>query len=385
MACSAGVTTLCLSDYQISKETGFFPDTPALVKLPGEYFDAWENLMLHLPELNKAKQLRTEVGKLPEKEFSHLTLHSEAEWRRAYVVLCFIGQSYIWGEGKEAVVTKVPKKLAVPWCHVSEHLGVKPVVCFAATILYNMTWCDPQGSWDADNIRTTASFTGTGDENWFCVMPLIIELTATPFYKAVERIYDDMHHHKDSEVQACLQLVQQSVVNIRKCLPRMCEKCKPATFFNDVLPFQAGSKDLEAFPDGLLFEGVDPKPRRYHGASAAQTSIIHVIDLFLGIVHTGREKDFLEEMRLYMPEKHAGFLKRLEEMPSVREYCITSKNPDLFASYNSAVDEFAKFRTDHVILVTRYVIQQQQDTKETPVFMRFLKKVRDETNNFIIS
>lgn len=91
------MTTLHFSDYQISPETGFLPPSPPLGRLPGDYFAPWEDLISRLPELNKLKQLRIEVDKLPERDFSHLTLQSEEEWRRAYVLLTFIGQSYIWG------------------------------------------------------------------------------------------------------------------------------------------------------------------------------------------------------------------------------------------------------------------------------------------------
>ena len=139
----AASTSLCLSDYQISRETGFLPATPPLERLQGDYFAPWEDLVSHLPELNRTKQLRAEVGKLPERDFNHLTLQSEEEWRRAYVLLTLVAQSYIWGEGQEGLVDMVPRKLAVPWCTVSDHLHMKPVVCYATTVLYNFTLKDP--------------------------------------------------------------------------------------------------------------------------------------------------------------------------------------------------------------------------------------------------
>ena len=56
----------------------------------------------------------------------------------------------------------------------------------------------------------------------------------------------------------------------------MYEQCDPKVFFVKIRPFLAGSKGLQAFPAGLLYEGVDPEPMQYHGASAAQSSSVHV-------------------------------------------------------------------------------------------------------------
>lgn len=384
----ANSCSLHLSDYQISLETGYLPARPPLTRLPGEYFAEWEDLISLLPELNRTKQLRTAVHKLPERDFSHLTLKSEEEWKRAYVLLTFIGQSYIWGEGEKGLVDRVPKVIAKPWYAVSDHLCVKPVVCYATTVLYNFSLKDRAGLWAGENFTITNTFTGTDDETWFYIVPLLVEMAAVPALGAIERVFEDMRCCRNADVRTCLRVVQESLERMRKEFARMYEKCKPITFYTDIRPFQAGSKGLEVLPDGIIFEGVDSKPRRYSGASAAQSSIVHTFDIFLGAVHSGSERDFLEAMRSHMPKKHADFLEKLGEMPSVRTYCVDSKSSDLVASYNSAVEEFARFRSEHMIMVTRYIVNQQPHSVNPSLdakgsggtdFMRFLKKVRDET------
>ena len=386
-------TDIRLSDYEISPETGFLPATPPLKRLPGEYFAAWENLMLHLPELNKAKQLRNEVGKLPEKEFSHLTLHSEAEWRRAYVMLCFIGQSYIWGEGQKGLVNKIPKKIAIPWCHVSSHLHLNPVGCYASTVMYNFYLQNPQGPWNMKNFRTASSFTGTEDEENFYVSFLLTELAAAPAIKAIAQVFDDMARKRDAAVLSCLQTIKQSLREIRDEVKKMVDKCEPVVFYRDIRPFQAGSKGLDAFPDGIVYEGVDTKPQQYRGANGGQGSIIYAIDIALGTKHHGDGKEFITEMRSYMPNKHKEFLERLMEMPPLREYCRKSGNSSLISGFNDTIEELAKFRTDHVILVTRYIVNQKQHSINPTLsakgsggtdFMQLLKKIRNETLKFTI-
>ena len=93
-------------------------------------------------------------------------------------------------------------------------------------------------------------------------------------------------------------------------------------------------------------------------------------------------------MRHYMPAKHRDFLEALTHQPSVREYIKQCKDRDLIAGYNGAVEALAHFRSEHVILVTRYIVLQKKhsvnaslDTRGaggTP-FMSFLKQVRDDT------
>ena len=84
-----------LSEYGISEEIGFLPPFMPSQRLP-EYFNPWEKIIDDLPELICNKQIRGEVEALPKLEVSDKTLHTEADWWRAYVVATFIGQAYVW-------------------------------------------------------------------------------------------------------------------------------------------------------------------------------------------------------------------------------------------------------------------------------------------------
>ena len=388
-----GTQTLRLSDFAISPRTGFMPSTPPLAKLPGEYFAPWEDLVSNLPKLNKTKLSRAKIDRLPERDFNKFTLKSEEEWWRAYVVLCFLGQSYIWVEGQEGLVDTIPRKIAVPWCHVSEHIHMKPVASFATTVVYNYHLRDPQGPWTGENINITSTFTGSDDEVWFYLVPILVEIAGMPVLGAIERIFDDMLCHGHDGVRRSLHVIQESIKDMETAINRMYEKCEPVVFYTEIRPYQAGSKGLDAFPNGIVYEGVDTQPRQYHGASAGQNPLIHTLDVFLGAKHTGTEDEFLETMRLYMPKHHRDFLSVLKRMPSVRDYCKDSGNADLIASYNATVEQFVHFRSNHVVMVTRYIVNQLShstnptlDTKGSggTDFMLFLKKVRDETRELLI-
>jgi indoleamine 2,3-dioxygenase len=83
-----------IHDYQISPESGFLPAEPPLSRLPDPYYDPWEDITANLRSLIVGKEIRLAVDDLP--ILSTSRLRTEAEWRRAYVVLGFISNSYIW-------------------------------------------------------------------------------------------------------------------------------------------------------------------------------------------------------------------------------------------------------------------------------------------------
>lgn len=379
--------SLILADFGISEETGFVSAIPPLNVLP-VYFAEWEALMNKLPSLIESKCIRREILALTSLEFTCRTLTSEAEWWRALVVLTFLSHAYQWGEGESGVPKEIPRILAVPWWHVAEHLQVPPVLSYALTVLYNWSLKDPSGPMVAENLYATNTFTGTEDESWFYVVPLLVEQSAVPGLKAIGRVYSAMECRDSDAVKHCLVEVGSSLRSMLVALNRMYERCRPQTFYTRVRPFQAGSKGLECFPEGLIYEGVDDVPKKFSGASAAQSAVVHVFDIFLGAKHHGDDDNFLKDMRHNMPMKHRKFLAELLERPRIRDYVKGANSEELTQSYNGAIQALARFRSEHVVLVTRYIVMQKQHSLNASLenkgtggtdFMVFLKNVRDDT------
>ncbi len=354
---------LKLCDFDISKTTGFVATAPPLVKLPGEYFSQWEDVCAAIPHLVKQRQLRANIEALPDRKFSEETLQSEEEWRRAYVLLTFLSQSYIWAEGEARVVDTLPKKLAVPWCTVSEHVTLKPVATYASVVLYNYRLCDPNGGLTADNLVAISNFTGTEDESWFYMVHMLVELAAVPGLNAIERVFQAMKSGQNSVLVDQLQIIEKSIYSMRETLKGMYKKCKPSVFYVNVRPFLAGTQGISLFPNGLVYEGVDCEPRRYCGGSAAQTTSIPSFDTLLGIKHLESEDSpsFMEKMREYQPKQHRNFLVAIEnQQPSLRDYITESQNPELIKQYNRILDALIEFRKGHMKLISVFVIMQSE-------------------------
>ncbi len=83
-----------LEDYQVSATHGFLTPEPPLDTLP-EYYEEWENIGSKLYTLRIEKQLAGKLTNL--RTLSTKNLVHEPEWRRAYVLLGFITNAYIWG------------------------------------------------------------------------------------------------------------------------------------------------------------------------------------------------------------------------------------------------------------------------------------------------
>lgn len=83
-----------LDDYCLSAVSGFLPERPPVERLPNPYYDPWEDICCDLPLLITSERLKDKLESLP--LLSTALLNTKEEWRRAYVVLSFLSQGYIW-------------------------------------------------------------------------------------------------------------------------------------------------------------------------------------------------------------------------------------------------------------------------------------------------
>ena len=370
--------------YNISADTGFLFRCP--VRKLSPYYEPWERLCDDLPQLLRNKELRHEVERLPLLEVDDARLPTEAHWQRTYTLLCYITQVYVWMEGEPGLPSSIPKNLAVPFCSVATRLDMPPILTYLSAILCNWDRRDEHAGYTEGNIYTTVSFTGAVDEDWFCTIHRLTEIAAAP---ALNAIATNLHRPLEAGwVSSCLDEISKSLMQMKATVQRMFEKCDPAFFYHQMRPYMAGTMGIDAIPDGIVYEGVDEKPRKYSGASGAQSSTIPTFNTFLGVQVSGESSYFLDLQRKHMPPPHRHFLEVLAKQPSVREFIQQSGDRKLVSSYNAALNSLVQFRNQHVIMVTRYVVNQKStksnqtlESKGTggSTFMVLLKEVRDAT------
>ena len=328
---------------------GFLPDEEPLLRLP-DCYSIWEETLDKLKKLMDTKELRKHVAQWPFLQPKASSLPSERHWQRAYLVLTFVGQAYIWIEGSTRP-SSLPQVLAKPWYEVSEHLGLPPVTCYAAVVLYNWRVINPELGVIPDNLKILHTYTGTEDEEWFYLVSMFCELAAAPGIAAAVEAFSAVEQNNSPKLLACLTRVASSIKEITETANRMYERKKcspderkltPDVFYNEVRPYQSGYDDPEKFPSGIVFEGVQVEPLRNGGASAAQSSTIPVFDILLGVSITKVDvKAILLEQRKHMPAPHREFLSCLAKKPNiVNSYIASCGDVELTKCYEQCVQNF---------------------------------------------
>lgn len=278
----------------------------------------------------------------------------------------------------------LPVCIARPWHAVSQHLGLKPIITYAAVELYNYKLLDPEGPYDLSNLSVMHTFTGN-DEAWFYLISVAVEAVGATALKAIINAMEAVNAENCADLAKNLDIIATVIDKCTEILARMFEKNDPHIFYHRVRQYVAGWENSSELPSGLFYEGVGPEYdtssdpadqlpspfistdiastdtegsyRKYAGASAGQSSLFHCLDIALGVEHrptlptsssgdspstnmptscsagfgnAGRSVNHIHQMRRYMPGEHRDFIYALSRGPSIRKYIsnLNAVHPD---------------------------------------------------------
>jgi indoleamine 2,3-dioxygenase len=375
-----------IADYGITEEFGYLPSyDPALSLSPGN--EEWDQFGKDLPKLLMGTNFRQRVKNLP--QFNIGKLNGEAEIQRAMLVLSYIGQAYQWSENEAATV--MPAVLAKPWYEVGQLVGRPPILSYQSYASDNWRRFDKSGPIECGNIGLLQCFLGGQDEEWFILIHIEIEKKAGKALKAIEQAQEAVLSGDVEKVEAALIKLRTALTAMYEVLGRMPERCDPYIYFHRVRPYIFGWRNNPSLPDGVVYEGVDQYKgvgQKFRGETGAQSAIIPAMDGVLGIEHEKDElREYLMEMRTYMPPAHVAFIQAVEAGPSVRNFVTSTKKNSLTELFNDCVELVANFRAMHLEYAGTYIHAQAQATPGNPSavgtggtpFMVYLRKHRDET------
>ena len=381
------MTACDLATFGLSEARGFLPHTDPLLSLPAQ-FAAWEHVAQRLPKYLAGLSLRKAVNNLP--PFPVDALKTDAEIRRAMVILSFIGHAYVFGE--KPTVDRIPEVLARPWFEVAQKLGRPPVLSYESYALDNWQRIDPNGPIAMGNVALAQNFLAGIDEEWFVIVHVDIEARAAQALNGIAKGRRAVEAGNIDGLIAALKEMACALDGMYASLCAMVLHCDPFVYFHRVRPYIHGWKNNPSLPNGLIYEGVleyGGIGQFFRGETGAQSSIIPSLDAFLGIGHVEDIlKTYLMEMRSYMPPKHRQFLEAVEAGPSTRDFVAThATNAPLQKIYNECVDWVEKFRTKHLEYAVSYIAKQAQTDPSNPSqvgtggtpFVQYLPKHRDET------
>ncbi|CAM1504545.1 Fc.00g021360.m01.CDS01 [Cosmosporella sp. VM-42] len=391
----------------------FLPEESPSKLLSDPYYEPWELVVQHLPSLIE-NGIRKAVEQLP--NLSTNRLQSEAEWRRAYVMLAFLTHAYVWGGEKSEEI--LPPQITVPFLDVSAHLELPPVLTYAGANLWNFS-CAGDDFSKIEDLSTLLTFTGSESESWFLLISVAMEAKAAGIIPRMMEAVDAIKTRDYGVIVSALKELRKCIEGVGLLLERMYEKCDPMEFYHHIRPFLAGSKNMEAagLPRGVFYDEGDGQGewRQLRGGSNGQSSLIQFFDIILGVDHTPTgnsaptkgELSYHEIVRDYMPGPHRRFLIHIARMGSIRELAlippVTEEQHRLRKAYTAATEALGNFRNKHIQIVTRYIIlPSRHSVKGSRVnlasssakkggeeltgtggttLVPFLKQSRDETSN----
>jgi indoleamine 2,3-dioxygenase len=380
------LTPAKIADYGITEEFGYLPaHDPAQSLSAGN--EEWDQFGKDLPKLLMGTNFRKRVQALP--KFNIDKLNGEAEIQRAMLVLSYIGQAYQWSDNQAATV--MPQVLAKPWYEVGKLVGRPPILSYQSYASDNWRRFDKAAPIECGNIGLLQCFLGGQDEEWFILIHIDIEKKAGKALKAIEEAQVAVVAQDAEKVEAALIKMRAALSAMYEVLGRMPERCDPYIYFHRVRPYIFGWRNNPSLPDGVVYEGVDEYKgvgQKFRGETGAQSAIIPAMDGVLGIEHEKDElREYLMEMRTYMPPKHVAFIQAVEAGPSVRNFVTTIKKSSLTQVFNDCIELVANFRAMHLEYAGTYIHAQAQATPGNPSavgtggtpFMIYLRKHRDET------
>jgi len=214
-----------LSSYKVDPRRGFLPAQDPLEQLP-PYFDAWEHVAAELSVLLLTGRLRPILEQWTPLDINRLK--DERQLQRAMLILCYIGNAYVWGGNQPATV--LPRGIALPWAQIAEKLGRPPISSHASLALYNWRRLDKEGPLDLDNLDTLQLFGGGIDEKWFYLTAVVIEAKGAPSLQALVEAQNAVVGNQVDNLAQNLKTIAATLTDIYTITSRIPEKCDPYIF-----------------------------------------------------------------------------------------------------------------------------------------------------------
>ena len=353
-----------------------------------------EDLACSIPKLLLTNKIRKQIDELPDSFFSHdLSKYSEEELRLLNVQFSFLAHAYVWGD---LVPSKILcKAIAKPWSNISKMLGRPPILSYASYCLDNWHKINQDEGVNLNNVALNYNFLGGIDEDWFVTIHVCIEHAANKAIQSASNIALKTETSDCDEKVLLEELtsIKEAMLEVNHIFRKMPEKCDPYIYYHRVRPYIFGWKNNPALPDGLIYESCfDEKPQLFRGETGAQSSIVPTLDALLNVVHERDElREYLDEMKSYMPPSHRELIKFIEDTSKVKQQ--VSSNKLLMELYDDCCQEISIFRSQHLRYAADYIHNQStkstlfgsggskvRGTGGTP-FMKYLKKHRDETDS----
>jgi len=380
-------------------------------------------------EATASARWRARLEKMPVLPVEPL-MSSEHFLRRAHHVLAYLLHFYVNSLPPSAPVI-IPHSISLPILSVSCKLDLPPVLTYSDNVLYNWyvsetepsegrlskgitagptaSMLDPSSAdKDAfgfyspkfptvDRVTVLQTFTSTRSEEVFYLASQRVELAGARALALMETVLDELFLSDDlafRRITSYLDSLASVVAEMQRALESLKDGCEPEVFYGEVRGWFFGEKEESPW----VWEGAEEagfeRPTKTKGPSAGQSTVIHALDIFLGLGNCVVTRDgdpsaigggevscrspgsLLRDMQAYMPERHRALLVHLSVTPrQLREAiegrvassrAMSSDDRDsesldadtqaLLDAYNASVAAVRSLRDGHIRIVAAYIV-----------------------------
>ncbi|KAG8974200.1 hypothetical protein FRC05_007776 [Tulasnella sp. 425] len=375
-------STTSAADFDVDAKTGFMPTRSLIIALPGDLGAVWERVLSAAIEGGEGLTLGEYVATQAQAE-------KNARWRKS------VDELPLSGPGPHPP-HRIPPCLAIPLVELSKELVMPPILTYADNVLYNWSLTNPAQPLAIDNIQMINTFSLTQSERHFYLTSARIELRGVEALELMKSCMDEAFIGDMISLQRIVDYLHRLstvIDDMASLLMAVRDECDPHEFYTQIRPwFNGWAPGAREW----LFEGVDEEDQakfaRLSGPSAGQSSLIHALDIFLGVDHTkpgtapssssagpsskakpGSDPTFLMKMEQYMPRHHRAFLQHLRAANQTHVRALVASNAssghigvELQAAYDDAVMALKRFRDGHIRIATLYIVSQARKNARPP-------------------
>lgn len=362
-------------EFTVGVENGFLPRHDPLAELPPK-FKELESILQRMPVtlpggkkglLYDGRLGNTVNHELPEYRAEDLINTDQRLLAALYRDYTFLASAYLlepcdihyrqdktYGLGRD----RLPANIARPLQIVADRLHARPFMEYALTYaLYNWKRNDPSKGIDYDNLSLIRKLHGGVAEHGFVLVHVAMVAHTGEQVRNTERVLAASKDRDIPELLNALKDYHKNLTEINHTMDTMWARSDPLAYL-ELRSFIMGIKDQSMFPHGVIYEGVDDKPRYYRGESGANDSIIPTCDnLFQLSFPQNPLTDILKDFRTYRPVNHNQFLESVLERSNevkVRDVCLST--PDTAMWYLANLDRVREFRARHWNFTKAYII-----------------------------
>lgn len=373
---------LNLNYFGVSPSRGFLPELDPLTSLPNEW-NFLDQFGRELPSLIEDKKILVAVKDLPLPTEKMLESLSQSELSRVMMIYGFGASAFV--HSYKNVSGIIPKTLARPLWWLSKKIGKPPILSYCSYALNNWERKNLESGIEVDNLKLLQNFIKLPDEDWFILIHVDIERTASCAINGIIKAVISAENNDSYHLLLALIKISASLIDMIRILKRMPEGCSPEVYYKMVRPW------IMMF-ENVIYEGVDEfenKPQTFRGETGAQSSVMPLLEAGLGLSKKHKESiltKHLSEMRLYMPARHREFIEKVESISKVREFIEKTNYQDLKNWYNCCLEKMFEFRDIHLGYAMSYIHQRTKDPRGTggTIFMPWLEQIRNETKEFLL-